>query len=199
MLTSDPPAAFRQTKGAATWSRVTHRAGWILKAKQTNPSGLPPDDPEAKWTEAAREWSRDRDEDDNPLPRESARGVRRRRRAISENRTGRAPAGGHPRQACRAECDGQPRAIQQVRPRHPAQDWRLRRQSPPQKLAVRFDPGPIVDLPSFVVYKENKEVASGRLCMTVCMNESRSKRSGRASRRWTTDIGAPNRRRKPRP
>jgi hypothetical protein len=175
MLTSDPPAALRQTAGAATWHRVTHRAGWILKAKQTNPSGLPPYDPDAKWTEAAREWSRYKDEDDSPLPRESRRafdddGAPLRKAEPDELLLGAIRA----KLVAQNVMDNHARYNKFVRDTLHAFggfDVKIRAEQP----AVRFDPGLIVDLPSFTVYMENKEVASGRLCMTVCMNESRSK------------------------
>jgi hypothetical protein len=164
-----------QTEGAATWGRVTHRAGWILKAKQTNPSGLPPDDPEAKWTEAAREWSLDRDEEDRPLPRESTRafdddGAPFRKTEPDELLLGAIRA----KLVAQNVMDNHARYNKFVRDtlhRLGGFDVKIRAEKP----AVRFDPGLIVDLPSFTVYKENKQVASGRLCMTVCMNESRSK------------------------
>jgi hypothetical protein len=165
MLTSDPPAALRQTEGAATWGRVTHRAGWILKAKQTNPSGLPPYDPEPEWTKAALEW-------DDQSPRVSVRvdkGVPFPTRDPNELLLG----------AIRAKL-----AAQNVMDNHAQYNAFVGgalgksgltvefRDEPP---TVRFDPGLIVDLPSFTVNYGHALVATGRLCVTVCMNESRSK------------------------
>ena len=44
-----------------------------------------------------------------------------------------------------------------------------------EPAAVRFDPGLIVDLPAFTIQQGGTIIASGRLCLTVCMHESRSK------------------------
>lgn len=159
LLEPDAPAT-TATAGAG-WSNPTHRAGWILQAKVSPMAGLPPYDPDPKWTEAtlgaeppdahggASLWP-------EPKKGELLLGVIRAKRAAQI-------VMGHHVQYNRY--------VEDVI----AAEGKFTVKILDEQPAVRFDPGLIVDLPSFAIKQGAETVATGRLCLTICMHESRSK------------------------
>jgi hypothetical protein len=159
----------------AQWRNITHRAGWILQAKQST-SGLPPYDPKAEWTEAARQWAlftgeesesakealAPDDDGDRTLPFPKAATDELLLGAVRAKRAARIVMREH--EHYNSFVAGTIGAHGDIK-------LTFRSESP----AVRFDPGLIVDLPAFSMEKRGREIATGRLCLTVCMHESRSK------------------------
>jgi hypothetical protein len=163
------------------WSQVTHRTGWILQANVSPLADLPPYDPDPDWTEAALAWSRP---DDRP-----AGGSPIRTEATGDQ--GALPSGTPEKGELVLGVVRAKRAAQIVMRNHAQYNalvekviaakgeltLKVRNEAP----AVRFDPGLIVDLPAFAISDRRGEIATGRLCLTICMNESRSKIWNRTS------------------
>jgi hypothetical protein len=131
------------------WSGMTHRIGWILQARQRNPSGLPAYDPEAKWTKARLGWEQSAESGELVL------GVRRAKAAAKAI----------------VDASDEYNALLNRTFRDAKLDVTFRREQP----AVRYAPGIIVDFPAFILKQDGHDIASGRLCVTVCLHESRSK------------------------
>lgn len=151
------PPAVRADPG---WSQVTHRSGLILESSLPL-IDLPPYDPDPEWTKAALAWSRPPGDDGHgnestvPHKGELKLGVIRAKRAAEIVMDNHAKYNSLIEEVIRAN----------------GLTLEVRKEAP----VVRFDPGLIVDLPAFTIQRGRADIASGRLCLTICLHESRSK------------------------
>jgi hypothetical protein len=171
MMTLAETIAERPTATKPTWSAVTHRVGWILQARILNQAEFAPYDPDPKWTKAAFEWTRHAKEEDIELE------------GAPEEPT---PPYPQPEKGDLLLGVTRAKSVAQIVMKHYQEYNKLVERvvagkdglsfvPRDEKSAVRFDPGLIVDLPGFSIQKSGKDVATGRLCLTICMHESRSK------------------------
>jgi hypothetical protein len=171
MMTLTETIAERPAATKPTWSAVTHRIGWILQAQILNQAEFAPYDPDPKWTKAAFEWTRHAKEEDIELE------------GAPEERTLPYP---RPEKGDLLLGVTRAKSVAQIVMKHHREYNELIEKviagkdglsfvPRDEKSAVRFDPGLIVDLPGFSIQKSGKDVATGRLCLTICMHESRSK------------------------
>lgn len=157
-----PPAATAKP----AWTEVTHRSGLILKSSLSL-AGLPPYDPDPEWTKALA-WSRHTGDNSRgnegtvPHEDELKLGV------IRAKRVARIVMDNHAKYNS---------LVKKVIKADPKFTLKIRDEAP----VVRFDPGLIVDLPGFMIQRDGVDIASGRLCLTVCLHESRSKIWARTS------------------
>jgi hypothetical protein len=147
---------------------ITHRIGWVLIATQEGvptPSldELDPDHPEF-WAAAARDWANAIDEAETLAPTthetepdELSLGVVRARAAAKKVM-----------EACK---DYNAAIVAGIAGLEPGETAEFSEENP----AVRFAPGAIIDFPKFLIRRNGEALASARLCLTVCLNESRSK------------------------
>jgi hypothetical protein len=145
-----------------SWSRVTHRTGWILRSIVSPLADLPPYDPDPKWTEAALAWSGQNSDDAQVREDRISNKGELKLGVIRAKRAAQIVTRNHGQyNDLIAQVIGAKREI----------TLKVRDEAP----AVRFDPGLIVDLPAFTITRDHTDIATGRLCLTICLHESRSK------------------------